>query len=289
MNYKKPTSNVIILGLSSLALLGASSAFAQNLGYFSSAPIDQHPNHIVANKTIEAPVNVVASEPVQTASVAPVTEPNPQIIISSPEQEQEIIIQDTPKRRHFWSWPWWRKNEENQAHAPRGPIRAIYEDSKTAIVQDIPQSLADHLPWVDSERKNQEFNQVLARVSNDLARANAADPEWALPAQTEIRALANRLERLSAPPMVDMQNNAQQYAEANQISSRPFRPRPIWPGAVQTIEPQNRPVSLTTKGVEEAGAPTSGEVILWQSPPENDEAGPNPPPARSSRRNRTRH
>lgn len=135
----------------------------------------------------------------------------------------------------------------------RGPFKAIYEDTKTAIKRDVPQALADSLPWVDANRKQEPFENVLERVSDNLARANVTDPEWALPAQSEIRELAVKLDRLSNPPQIASDFN---YASPNSMpnNTRAFRPRPVWPGAQASLnETQIRPATLTTNGVDEFG------------------------------------
>lgn len=135
----------------------------------------------------------------------------------------------------------------------RGPFKAIYEDTKTAIKRDVPQALADSLPWVDANRKQEPFENVLERVSDNLARANVTDPEWALPAQSEIRELAVKLDRLSNPPQIASDfNYAAPYSNPN--NTRAFRPRPVWPGAQTSLnETQIRPATLTTSGVDEFG------------------------------------
>lgn len=167
----------------------------------------------------------------------------------------------------------------------RGPLKAIYQDSKTALFEGLPNSVASQLPWVNYGNRNEPFESVLARVSLDLQSANAADPEWALPAQNEIRRLALRLDRLPAPP--NYVAGAQSAAVEAQLATniRPFRPRPIWPGASANIETGVRPTSLTTTGVDEIGGAAAGENIIWQNLEPSESTTPaTPRPSRRARR-----
>jgi hypothetical protein len=149
----------------------------------------------------------------------------------------------------------------------RGPFRRIYEDTRTGIVRDIPQALADAIPWVDRNRKDEPFNAVLARTADELSRAAARDPEWALPAEDEIRELAQRLSLLTAPPPAQTASmDESRPIRPGGPETRPFRPRPIWPGASGRPEPQSRPLALITSSPEEEGPRVSGMSRPWQSP-----------------------
>jgi hypothetical protein len=179
---------------------------------------------------------------------------------------------------------------------PRGPFRRIFEDTRDAVRHDLPEALADSLPWVDRERKDVPFEAVLGRVSDELARADAADPEWAMAAEDELRELAARLDTLSAPPPMPQSGEplsgssaagATASAQASGLQQgRPFRPRPVWPGATVTSEPQRRPATLTTSGLEESGPVASGTSASWQGAP--DLAPPAHPAAPARRTGRRR-
>ena len=141
----------------------------------------------------------------------------------------------------------------------RRPLRRIWEDTRTGLTQDLPEAIADALPWVDRDAKNEPFDRVLDRVSDDLHRAVRADPAWALPAHREIRALSKRLDALSAPPPLQANTNAEvEESVADTLDDRPFRPRPIWPGASGRPEEQIRPATLTTIAQQQDGPRTAG-------------------------------
>jgi hypothetical protein len=166
---------------------------------------------------------------------------------------------------------------------PRGPWTRIYQDSRRAVGRDLPEALADSLPWVDRDRKDETLDEVLNRVSGELLRAREHDPEWALAAERELRALDARLDRMPEPPaaaggVVEMDRAGTTMTSTVTIDPRtvrPFRPRPVWPGAVATAEPQVRPTTLTTHGIEDTGPTSSGVVATW-TPPVDHEAAPNP-------------
>ncbi len=168
----------------------------------------------------------------------------------------------------------------------RGPMKAIVQDSSRALRRDVPQALADALPWVDNARKQEPFESVLARVTDNLSRANASDPEWANPAQSEIRELATRLDRLSSPPQYRAEY--QELPIAHQASdvhtARPFYTRPIWPGARPVSEGQLRPVAIVSNTDSEIGINASGRNI--EVPPEASEETKPKPQSRQSRRRR---
>lgn len=168
----------------------------------------------------------------------------------------------------------------------RGPMKAIVQDSSRALRRDVPQAIADTLPWVDSARKQEPFDNVLARVSDNLARANASDPEWAIPAQSEIRELATRLDRLSTPPQYvsEYQEPIIEQKPTDVRTARPFYARPIWPGARAASEGQIRPVAIVSNTSNETGAQTTGQNIMVT--PDAVEAHRPEAPKRQTRRRR---
>lgn len=170
---------------------------------------------------------------------------------------------------------------------PRGPWTRIYQDSRRAVVRDLPETLADSLPWVDRDRKDERLDEVLARVSDELNRARVSDPEWANAAERELRALGARLDRMPEPPPEAAASISPQTEPANR-HARPFRPRPVWPGAQATSEPQVRPATLTTFGIEESGPTAMGVAGTWTPPfdVEPTEIAPQPPPRAPQRRDR---
>jgi hypothetical protein len=134
-------------------------------------------------------------------------------------------------------------------------------------VRDIPQALADAIPWVDRNRKDEPFNAVLARTADELSRAAAQDPEWALPAEDEIRELAQRLSLLTAPPPAQTAFiDESRPIRPGGPETRPFRSRPIWPGTSGRPEPQSRPLALVTSSPEEEGPRVAGTSRPWQNP-----------------------
>lgn len=243
------------------------------------------PREINYAATTEATINEVAlpKMPVQMAANAQmpvVAHENPQI--SPPVPSRSIIPQSI---RNFYNDA--TRAPEQIGDPTRGPIRAIVQDTRTAIIHDAPQALADILPWVDNTRKQEPFESVLARVSDNLERANASDPAWALPAQNEIRDLATRLDRLPAPPQYHAEIYPQQQpvsANSPDSNPRPFHARPIWPGARPVSEQQIRPTTVISSGNEEIGVSAAGQNLAPQF--EAEEAPPAAPqrPARRRRR-----
>jgi hypothetical protein len=166
------------------------------------------------------------------------------------------IVQDMPLETAGQA-----SSEAAQPPAPyRTPLRRITQDTGRAIMRDVPEGLANALPWVDKDRKNAPFNEVLGRVAEDLNRAAQMDPEWALPVQREVRALALQMDRLPAPPPLDPSQTITNGQSDNNApwSDRPFRPRPIWPGASGRPEAQVRPVSIVTHTGTQDGPQSSG-------------------------------
>lgn len=154
----------------------------------------------------------------------------------------------------------------------RGPVRRILQDTRRGITRDLPEAVADAMPWVDRDAKNEPFDDVLDRVSDELHRAALADPAWALPAQREIRALSRRLEMLPAPPpLSQVPDNSRPVSVAAGIDDRPFRPRPIWPGASGRPEAQVRPVTLVTNSDQQAGPRVGGVATRYLPAAEDDD------------------
>jgi hypothetical protein len=156
------------------------------------------------------------------------------------------------------------------------------------VVRDAPEALANALPWVDRDRKNEPIDVVLGRVADELSRADAADPEWVLGAERELRALDARLQRLPEPPPAQPVAPVLPEPVVTGPDERPFQPRPVWPGARVTHEPQRRPSALGS-GTEQLDGPLAeGRGGSWTAPadlapPPAPPAPPPPPPARTRR------
>jgi hypothetical protein len=161
---------------------------------------------------------------------------------------------------------------------PAGPFKRIWRDTKKSVVQDIPEALADALPWVDRGDKDEPIEQVLARVSQDLSRASAQDPEWVNPAESELRELSKRLATLAEPPADSASAPIPLAMPEQDTANRPFRPRPIWPGASGRPEMQSRPTALVTGSTIQQGPEAVGQRL---PPPtdwvEEEEKAPKPP------------
>lgn len=162
---------------------------------------------------------------------------------------------------------------------PAGPFKRIWRDTKKSVVTDIPEALADSLPWVDRGDKDEPIEQVLARVSADLSRASANDPEWVNPAESELRELSKRLSTLAEPAADPTPSPMAAPRVEVDAAGRPFRPRPIWPGASGRPEAQSRPTALVTGSSLQQGPEALGQRL---PPPtdwvEEEEKGPKPPP-----------
>lgn len=138
-----------------------------------------------------------------------------------------------------------------KTNLPRGPFKAIYQDTKTAIIKDIPVAIADALPWVDKDKKNKDYEIVLKQVADSLNRAKTADPEWVLPAKDELFELYKKLEEMPAPPQIKEEYQFSAKSETANIDERPFKKRPIWPGAKTNVEVSVRPISITNNGLDD--------------------------------------
>jgi hypothetical protein len=149
---------------------------------------------------------------------------------------------------------------------PAGPFKRIWRDTKKSVVEDIPEALADALPWVDRTDKDEPIEQVLARISADLSRASAKDPEWIYPAEGELRELSKRLATLADPPVAGIVGATVATLPEQDTANRPFRPRPIWPGTNGRPEMQSRPTALVTGSTIQQGP----EAIGQRLPPPTD-------------------
>lgn len=138
-----------------------------------------------------------------------------------------------------------------KTNKPRGPIKAIYQDTKTAIVKDIPIAIADALPWVDKDKKNKDYEIVLKQVADSLNRAKMSDPEWVLPAKDELFELYRKLEELPQAPQLKEEYQMAAKYENQSLDERPFKKRPIWPGAKANVEVSVRPISVTNTGLDD--------------------------------------
>lgn len=167
----------------------------------------------------------------------------------------------------------------------RSPLRRIVQDTGRALLHDVPEGIADALPWVGRDRKEAPFDEVLARVADDLSRASASDPAWASSVQREVRALSQQLDRLPAPPPL----TSGAVADFNNSTDfeRPFRPRPIWPGSNGRPEPQMRPVTITTQTGTHSGPEDGGFHGQFQPDP-SDSVTTIPPRTVSSTTRRSR-
>jgi hypothetical protein len=167
---------------------------------------------------------------------------------------------------------------EAKVNKPAGPFKRIWRDTKKSVMQDIPEALADALPWVDRGDKDEPIEQVLARVSADLSRASAKDPEWINPAESELRELSKRLSSLAEPPANGTPSTAVATMPEHDTANRPFRPRPIWPGSSGRPEMQSRPTALVTGSTIQQGPEAIGQRL---PPPtdwvEEEEMAPKPP------------
>jgi hypothetical protein len=170
----------------------------------------------------------------------------------------------------------------------RRAMRRIFEDTRTSLTYDLPEGIADALPWVDRDRKNEPFDEVLARVADDLSRAAQSDPEWALPAQREIRQLSKKLDRFPDPPPFRTDVQEASYGEPQTeevaLNGRPFRPRPIWPGASGRPEAQVRPATIVTLTGTQSGPQATGVTAVYVPSTEDSPPEAAPRPRTSSRR-----
>lgn len=181
------------------------------------------------------------------------------IALDKAPPSQKTAPVNTPKPKAKTVWDYFKKDNQAQKDnlAPkrmetkRGPWRAIYEDTKTAIAKDMPQALADSLPWVDYERKNVPLDQVLDKVADGLNRANKEDPEWAASLKPELLDLARKMENMSTPPQY--KEEYLPIAKMDDPAIKEFKKRPVWPGAKMVAEEQVRPFAINSQTEKEFG------------------------------------
>lgn len=207
---------------------------------------------------------VVSMVPVEIAR--PQEAPRPAVPLAPPPAPIMPAVQQAAVTPIPSAGPQMPQMPQTKRDKPAGPFKRIWRDTKKSVVTDIPEALADALPWVDRGDKDEPIDQVLARVSSDLSRASAQDPEWVNPAESELRELSKRLSTLAEPPVEGtLRAPAVPVAEAD-AAGRPFRPRPIWPGASGRPETQSRPTALVTGSTIQQGPEALGQRL----PPPTD-------------------
>lgn len=207
------------------------------------------------------PMNVIALDQKKSVKSQPVTTPA------------------KPKAKTVWDY---FKSPQNtiKGGRVRGPWRAIYEDTKSAIKNDVPQAIADYLPWVDYERKQVPFNEVLGKVANGLDRAYQEDPEWAASLKPELMDLARKMDAMPSPPQYKAEYAVEEIDQAS--PSKSFKKRPVWPGAKFANEEQIRPFALTSQTENEIGG--ASEVLPANYQIDNFDDAPQAPKMKSSKK-----
>ena len=218
-------------------------------------PLVMFYNH--QNENVPAPQNIATIT--NSAPIQNVTDSTPKVaILSNPispssAKKQTYILEDINNKWEDINNKWKVLNQRPQTpeeYAVRGPLKAIYQDTKSAIAHDVPQALANSMPWVDTNRKQENFESVLDRVTDNLNRASAADPEWAYSAQGEIRELARKLDTLPNPPQYRSEMLYSNYdpKQDEVASDSNYVKRPVWPGANSSTsnknEKEEKPFSL---------------------------------------------
>jgi hypothetical protein len=283
-------SLVTLVGIGSGALLtfAPNVAAAQASERFATRPYSAPPQ-----TATPMPVSVESAPPLPTLTPEPELTPEPPTW--NPASMDDVVAPPVVASGREIAAPRREVDLPRSRARPyqRGAFRRIFQDTRSTLGYDVPEALADALPWVDRDRKQEPFETVLARVADDLSRASQSDPEWARGQGREIRNLAKRLDRLSEPPPMPALTNdpAGQPTDfqVGQRDARPFRPRPIWPGASGRLEAQVRPVTVTTQsGVQEG--PRALGVAARYVPSTDDEvdAPPTRIPAPRQRGQRSR-
>jgi|GEM_PF-3198638 len=208
----------------------------------------------VSQEAVASGISQPASAPLVSGSMAAFRLPmGVEPSTNEPHTQQKVWVAENVERAEP-ALP--DRQLSGQKHRSRNPIGRIATDSVEAV--------ADLLPWVDRERKDEPIEEVLARVADELARARAADPEWVLPAEQELRALAKRIGSLPAPPVGQA---TEQGSPLPVPPSRSYALRPLWPGADGSPEVRRRPVSPTTEsGFEMAPSSTADSVGPYVDP-----------------------
>jgi hypothetical protein len=213
------------------------------------AAVAENNNINVSNYSLSEPIKVKNSKLPLGHYIAPNVKSTPPIgpLRTNSRQVNLPNLPDLPKLPNL------QMPNFSALNAPlekRGPIAAIYQDTKTAIVKDVPQNVADVLPWVDKERKNQNYDKTLAIVADSLSRANQSDKEWAKPIANDLAQLARKIETLPNPPQY--QEEIRPTRLQNQYSEeRDYQARPIWQKTAQNQEVGKRPIRLTNEGVDD--------------------------------------
>lgn len=266
--------NTTLLFAFSLSVLFANDSFSQSLLAFKTKPLEASPIKIEAKREEKTPVSLHANIKPQDLHVPKVVEvPKPEIKpivalapVILPQKKAEIApivmaikqapIKETLKPAQKKSGPLRDKYTPEKYFnpdgtvKPRGPIKAIYQDTKTAILKDAPIALADALPWVDKDKKNKNYEIVLKEVADSLNRAQKSDPEWILPAKDELFELHRKLNDMPAAPQLKEEYQIASNAVDVMSEDRPFKKRPVWPGAKSNTEVSVRPVTITNEGLD---------------------------------------
>lgn len=278
------------------ALCFSTSALAQSAGAFATSPYgpllpSAKPTAVPAiiTKPLEPELQMTSSDsqvlPIVMFRGKPAAPlPRPAVVSMVPvaialsaeaPKQAPVAVAPTPAPvLHVASQPAGKAKAAKAA----GPFKRIWRDTKKSVVQDIPEALADALPWVDRGEKDEPIEQVLARVSSDLSRASTKDPEWINPAESELRVLSKRLATLAEPPSNGTPSAAVGSMPEQDKVNRPFRPRPIWPGASGRPEMQSRPTALVTGSTIQQGPEAIGQRLPLPTDWVDElEAPPKPP------------
>ena len=280
------TSAALLIGALGLVCLG-SHAWAQSAGALATSPYVPVPSPaaqkpaapfvsggqvlpiVMFRGTPAAPLPkpaYVSMVPVPLALPPEVAQPAPTAPAVAPPVAAPILQVATAPSAPPPPAPALAPMSQAKAEKPAGPFKRIWRDTKKSVIQDVPEALADALPWVDRGQKDESIEQVLARVSADLSRASARDPEWINPAESELRELSKRLSTLAEPPVDGTLGGVVTPVVEVDAAGRPFRPRPIWPGASGRPEAQSRPTALVTGSTIQQGP----EAIGQRLPPPTD-------------------
>lgn len=287
-NAAKSLVTLIGIGGGALLVLAPNVVTAQASERFATRPYSSPPQ-----VPIPSPISVESVPPLPTLTPQP--EVSPQQPAWNPASMDDVVAPPAVASGREVLAPRSEVDLPRSRARPyqRGAFRRIFQDTRSTLGYDMPEALADALPWVDRDRKQEPFETVLARVADDLSRASQSDPEWARGSGREIRNLAKRLDRLSEPPPLPVPTSdpTSQPAdfETGQPDARPFRPRPIWPGASGRPEAQVRPVTVTTQSGFQEGPRALGVAAQYVPSTDDDADAPTPrSPAPRQRGQRSR-
>jgi hypothetical protein len=221
-------------------------------------PLPQAATAWVAQQAVESGVSQPASAPLVSGSMAAFTLP----MGVEPTADADVV----PKE--VWVADGIQEAAQAPIVSPSNKERRRSPNPIARITTDSVEAVADLLPWVDRKRKDEPIEDVLTRVADELARARAADPEWVLPAEQELRALAKRIGTLPAPPLGQTADHGPLLPTP---PSRSYALRPLWPGADGAPEVRRRPMSPTTESGFDMGpssiADSIGPYIDPDAPP----------------------